>query len=555
MTNHAEIRPLADRVIDQIAAGEVVERPASIVKELVENSLDAGAGRITIELDDGGIERILVRDDGEGIAPDQLPRAVLRHYTSKLTAAEELTAIASLGFRGEALASIASVTEFTITSRTADQAHGWQLRLVQGEAVAPPQPIPHPVGTTVEARRLFAAVPARRHFLKRPRTELLHIQQLVRRAGFCYPAVGFSLLHDGRQSLSLPPVGEPGVTSRRWRALFGAEFCQHWAIVEAASDALHASGWVGEPGFSRQNADLQYIAVNGRIVRDRNIAHAVRMAYASAIPDGRHAAYALQLDVPRDAVDVNVHPGKTEVRFRDVRAVHDFVFGAVRGAVSEAQAQAQKPQPYPVATAGSPPGVADPHTPSGQASGLRSSGPPMPGPLATNLAAIAHDRYALVEQSGQLSVLDLHAAIRKVVEHRLAAGECAVRPLIIPESTPGSPTDHELDALRRVGVDFQRFGEDRLALRGVPVVVSEVDQVVFARELLRHITLGTAPREAVAASAARAFRTPPAVAERRAWFATLERRLADLNIARTAFVAAPDAAYFARLFEPEGAPR
>lgn len=546
MTNRAEIRPLADRVIDQIAAGEVVERPASIVKELVENSLDAGAGRITIELDDGGIERILVRDDGTGIAPEQLPRAVLRHYTSKLTAAEELTAIASLGFRGEALASIAAVTEFTITSRTADEAHGWQLRLIQGEAVAPPQPTPHPVGTSVEARRLFVTVPARRHFLKRARTELLHVQQLVRRAGFCYPAVGLRLLHDGRQNLSLPPVGEPGATARRWRALFGAEFCAHWASVEAAAEPLHVSGWVGEAGFSRQNADLQTIAVNGRIVRDRNIAHAVRMAYADDIPDGRHAAYALHLVVPSAAVDVNVHPGKTEVRFRDVRAVHDFVFGAVRGALREAPAPVR--QSYAAATVEAPPGVADPAAVPSAAPARRGRGAPIPG-APTNLAAIACDRYALVDQAGDLVVLDLHAALASVVKQRLAAGECAVRPLIIPESTPGTLSDAIIDALRRVGVEFHRFGEDRLVLRGVPVVVSEIDAGVFAREMLRHMGAGTAPADAVAASAAVAFRTPAGVTERRAWFATLERRLTTLDIVRTTFTAIPEAGDFARLFE------
>ena len=553
MTNSVEIRPLADRVIDQIAAGEVVERPASIVKELLENSLDAGASRITVELAEGGIERILVRDDGHGISPDQLPRAVLRHYTSKLTAAEELSAIASLGFRGEALASIASVTEFTITSRTADQAHGWQLRLGQGQAVAPPQPTPHPVGTTVEAVRLFAAVPARRHFLKRPRTELLHIQQLLRRAGFCYPAVGFRLLHEGRQALSLPPVGEAGATSRRWRALFGAEFCQHWTTVEAACAALHVSGWVGETGFSRQNADLQYVAVNGRIVRDRNIAHAVRMAYASSIPDGRHAAYALHLEVPREAVDVNVHPGKTEVRFRDLRAVHDFVFGAVRGALSAARA----PQPYPGVGAGveSPPAVAELQGSSSPATQRRGSEIPKRDGPASNLVAIAYDRYALTEQSGQLCVVDLQRALHSVVERRLASGECAIRPLIIPEAIAGSLSDDEIDALGRVGADFHRFGEDRLVLRGIPVVISEIDQAVFARELLRYVAAGTLPHSAVAASAALAFRTPAGLAERQTWFVTLERHLADLNIARTAFAVAPDAAFFARLFDPAAAPQ
>lgn len=552
MIQRPEIRPLADRVIDQIAAGEVVERPASIVKELIENSLDAGASRVTIELDEGGIERILVRDDGDGIAAEELPRAVLRHHTSKLTAAEELTAIASLGFRGEALASIASVTEFTLTSRTAEQPHGWQLRLLGGEVTAPPQPAPHAAGTTVEACRLFATVPARRHFLKRPRTELLQIQQLVRRAGFCYPKVGFRLLHDGRQNLSLPPVGEAGATTRRWRALFGAEFCQHWVHVEAASDALRISGWIGEADFSRQNADLQYVAVNGRIVRDRNIAHAVRMAYASDIPDGRHAAYALHLEVPRETVDVNVHPGKTEVRFRDVRAVHDFVFGAVRDALKPATAV----PPYsPSANPVPPPGVADSRGPTSAPHGRPHGRMPQATASAATLMGIAFDRYAIAELAGELRVIDSQAAIEYVVDQRLAAGECAPRPLIIPESIAGTLRDAVLEALGSLGVDLHRFGEGRLVLRGVPRVVSDIDPAVFARELLRQLETGSTPRTAVAASAGRAFSAPPGLAERRAWFTLLERQLAQLEISSAAFAAVPDAAWFATLFEPGAAPR
>jgi len=548
MIHRAQIRPLADRVIDQIAAGEVVERPVSIVKELIENSLDAGASRITIELDEGGIERILVRDDGAGIPPDELPRAVLRHYTSKLTAAEELTAIASLGFRGEALASIAAVTEFTLTSKTVDQAHGWQLRVAGGDAPAPPQPAPHGVGTSVEASRLFAAVPARRQFLKRPRTELLQIQQLIRRAGFCYPAVGFRLLHDGRQSLWLPPVGDAGATARRWRALFGAEFCRHQVRVEVEVDSagLRLSGWIGESDFSRQNADLQYVAVNGRIVRDRNIAHAVRMAYASGIPDGRHAAYALHLEVPRESVDVNVHPGKTEVRFRDVRAVHDFVFGAVRGALSETAAA---PPRYPDPGLAPPAAVAESHGP-GSTRSPRAHGPGLPQRVepAATLMAIAFDRYAIVEQARELCVIDLRAAIAHVVERRLVAGECSPRPLIIPETITGALSDAELDGLANVGVDVQRFGENRLVLRGVPRVTSDIDAAVFARELLRTIGTGSTPAAAVAAGAALAFIPPPGLTERRAWFATLERHVTQLDIPRAAVVAVPDRSWFAALF-------
>lgn len=547
MIQRPEIRPLADSVIDQIAAGEVVERPASIVKELIENSLDAGAARITVELDEGGIERILVRDDGDGIPSAELPRAVLRHYTSKLTDAGELAAIASLGFRGEALASIASVTDFTLTSRTAAEPHGWQLRLTGGAATTP-QAAPHAIGTTVEASRLFARVPARRQFLKRPRTELLQIQQLIRRAGFCYPEVGFRLVHDGRQNLSLPPAGEPGATARRWRALFGAEFCRHWARVDAAAGGLRISGWVGAGDFSRQNADLQFVAVNGRIVRDRNIAHAVRVAYAGDIPDGRHAAYALHLEVPRETVDVNVHPGKTEVRFRDVRAVHDFVFGGVRDALRDAVAA---PVYAPGGSAVAPPAVADSRGPHVIANPRRHAGSPPAATASATLMAIAFERYAITELAGELRVIDLRAAIGQVVARRLAGGECATRPLIIPEAIAGTLDDDAIAALADVGLDVDRFGDGRLVLRGVPIVVGEVDPAAFAAEIIRCLADGSAARTAVAAGAGRSFVVPPGVAERRAWFASLERHLARLDVPLAAVGALPDAAWFAALFETD----
>lgn len=548
------IHPLSDAAINQIAAGEVIERPASIVKELIENSLDAGARRIGIELDRGGIERIQIRDDGHGIEPDQLHLALSRHCTSKLVDAAELASIGSLGFRGEALASIAAVAEVSLISRTAAHAHGWRVDSRPGGEPARPRPDPHALGTTIEVRGLFATLPARRRFLKRPRTEFLYIQQLLRRAGFCYAEVAFTVIHDGRQTLSLPAPRHASSEQRRRRTLFGQEFTERAQRLDVSIDGLQIRGWVGEVGYSRQNSDLQTLAVNRRIVRDRHIAHAVRMAYGGTLVEGRYAAYALHLELPAAALDVNVHPGKAEVRFHDPRTVHDLVYVAVKRALGGADTPLAS-APYAEASVALPvPGVADSPAPARPPASIRRPGPvalPHLPPAADSLLAITADRFALSDDEGVVRVMDLHAAIRAVVHARLVRGERGGRPLIVPEAINIALGDERLEALAPFGVEFGRLGEAKLALRTVPVVINEVDPGVFGAALATAVAAGAEEIDAIALAAARAFRAPRTIGERRRWFASLKHHLLELGCGAEDFSAALGPDRLSGLFESD----
>ena len=552
MTAPPLIRPLSDAAINEIAAGEVIERPVSIVKELIENSLDAGAVRIVIDLTAGGIERIQIRDDGHGIAPDQLHLALARHCTSKLIEAAELAAIRSLGFRGEALASIAAVAEVSIISRTAADTHGWRIDIGSGDESSPPRPQPHPLGTTVEIRHLFAKTPARRRFLKRPRTEFLHIQQFLRRAGFCYPEVAFHVIHNGRQGLSLPAPRNASAVERRWRTLFGREFTARARVLDVTVDALHIRGWVGERDYSRQNSDLQTIAVNRRIVRDRHIAHAVRLAYDHGIEDGRYAAYALHLELPAEAVDVNVHPGKAEVRFHDPRTVHDLLYAAVKQALDKAQQSPQK-QAYAAPILQPDFGVAEGVlSPRASASHRRGAAVSMPhlAPAAANLMCIVADRFALFEHENAVMVMDLHRAIRVVVHSRLTSGERDPRPLIIPEALKFDLSDQCLAALLTCGIEIGRLGEERLALRSIPVIVSEVESGLFGTLMAAALVAGANEIDAIASAAAAAFRAPRTGVERGRWFATLGVYLAKMGRSPEDFSVIMGTDKLSRLFDP-----
>lgn len=328
------IRPLPDLLIDQIAAGEVVERPASVVKELVENALDAGARRIDIELEEGGVRLIRIRDDGGGIAPEELPLAVARHATSKIASLDDLEAVATLGFRGEALPSIASVGRFLLSSRRADDAHGHALRMEGGQpdAVAPR---PHPVGTTVEVRDLFYNVPARRKFLRKERTELGHIEEWLRSLALARPDVELRIAHNGRATRRYKAGDDAAL---RLGETLGGEFVQHALRIDHAAAGLRLHGWIARATYSRAGTDQQYLYVNGRAVRDRGVAHAVKLAYRDVLFHGRQPAYVLFLELDPHRVDVNVHPAKHEVRFRDARLVHDFVHRTLEEALAQTRA-------------------------------------------------------------------------------------------------------------------------------------------------------------------------------------------------------------------------
>lgn len=344
MTDVRAIHLLSPRLANQIAAGEVVERPSSVAKELLENCLDAGAKRIDIDVEQGGVKRLQIRDDGHGIPADQLPLSLARHATSKIADLEDLEGVASLGFRGEALASISSVSRLTLTSRTADADQAWQVE-AEGRDMQPRvQPAAHPVGTTVEVCDLFFNTPARRKFLRTEKTEFDHLQDVIKRMALARFDVGFHLRHNGKSILALHPAQDEASQARRIAAVCGDAFLEQALPINVERNGLHLWGWVGLPTFSRSKADMQHFYVNSRIVSDRLVTHAVRQAYRDVLYGGRHPAYVLFLELDPGTVDVNVHPTKHEVRFREGRSVHDFLYGTLHRAIADVRPE-EKTEP------------------------------------------------------------------------------------------------------------------------------------------------------------------------------------------------------------------
>jgi DNA mismatch repair protein MutL len=337
----ARIQLLSPRLANQIAAGEVVERPASVIKELLENSLDSGARRIDVDVEQAGIKLLRVRDDGGGISSDDLPLALARHATSKIRELEDLERVMSLGFRGEALASISSVARLTLTSRTRDADQAWQVETEGRDMASRVQPAAHPVGTSVEVRDLFFNTPARRKFLKAEKTEFDHLQEVIKRMALARFDVAFHLRHNGKTILSLHEARDDVARARRVSAVCGPGFLEQALPIEVERNGLKLWGWVGLPTFSRSQADLQYFFVNGRAVRDKLVAHAVRQAYRDVLFNGRHPTFVLFFEVDPAVVDVNVHPTKHEVRFRDGRMVHDFLYGTLHRALGNVRPEDQ----------------------------------------------------------------------------------------------------------------------------------------------------------------------------------------------------------------------
>jgi DNA mismatch repair protein MutL len=347
--NMATIQLLPDLLINQIAAGEVIERPASALKELLENSLDAGATEIAVQLEGGGIKLLRVRDNGCGIAPAELPFALMRHATSKILSLDDLQRVSSMGFRGEALASMASVAQVTLTSRNADAAHAWQIQAVDGTQ-SDATPAAHAQGTSVEMRELYFNTPARRKFLKTEGTEFAYCEEAFKRIALSRPDVAFSLQHNNRIVWQLPAVREQA-TLKRVAALLGEEFAQSAVTVDRQVANLNLYGMVSLPAYSRATRDAQYFFVNGRFVRDKVLAHAVRQAYQDILHGQRHPAFVLFLDMPPEQVDVNVHPAKSEVRFRESQSIHQFVFHTLHQTLSTPMAESKAAAPASPATA------------------------------------------------------------------------------------------------------------------------------------------------------------------------------------------------------------
>ncbi|MEO0437069.1 MAG: DNA mismatch repair endonuclease MutL [Pseudomonadota bacterium] len=352
----SRIKRLSSRLANQIAAGEVVERPASVVKELLENSLDAGARKVEIDIEAAGSKLIRVRDDGVGVSEEDLPLALDRHATSKIDSLDDLEQVTSLGFRGEALASISSVAHLTLTSNTdSESSSGFAASSSGREMQVKLRPAPHPRGTTVEVRDLFFNTPARRKFLKTERTEFGHLEDVVKRLALSRPDVAFSLRHNGRQIHDLRPAQAEQERLRRLASLCGPAFVENTVEVDRSAAELSLRGWVAQPTFSRSQADLQHFFVNGRYIKDKLIAHAVRQAFSDVLYHGRHPAFVLFLEIDPSAVDVNVHPTKHEVRFRDGRAVHSFIYSTLHRTVADLRPDSQNLTPAPAPSAASAP--------------------------------------------------------------------------------------------------------------------------------------------------------------------------------------------------------
>lgn len=329
------IRQLPTHLINQIAAGEVVERPASVVKELLENALDAGSSQIAIDIEQGGAKRIRIRDNGCGIPRDELALALSRHATSKIASLEDLEQVRSLGFRGEALPSIASVSRLNVRSRHQESEQGWQLFGDGQEVFAEPEPCSHNVGTTIDVADLFFNTPARRKFLKTEKTEFRHIEDIVRKMALSRFDVSFELNHNQKNTLRLPTTSDRTTEERRIAEICGSNFAEHSLYLDYEAAGMHLWGWIGLPSFSRSQADLQYFYVNGRNVRDRLITHAVKQAYQDVMYNGRHPSFVLFLELDPQLVDVNAHPTKQEIRFREGRLAHDFLFRTLHQALAE----------------------------------------------------------------------------------------------------------------------------------------------------------------------------------------------------------------------------
>jgi DNA mismatch repair protein MutL len=509
------IQVLPTQLINQIAAGEVIERPASVVKELLENSLDAAARRIDIDIEQGGKRRIRVRDDGGGIAADELPLALSRHATSKLASLEELERINSLGFRGEALPSIASVSRLQLSSRTPAADSGWTVQGNGSDTTATPAPVAHTTGTTVDVRDLFFNTPARRRFLRTETTEFRHIEQVVRRLALSCFQVAIHLQHNRRPVLQLPAAASMEQREGRVARVCGQAFMEQALHVEHAAAGLSLHGWVALPAFSRSQPDLQFFYVNNRMVRDKLVTHAIRQAYQDVLFHGRHPAYVLFLEIDPATVDVNAHPTKHEVRFRDSRLVHDYLFrtlhealAAVRPAgVTPAPAQPAESRRSAVVAGGAPAQGGLPLGVQEQISRYAALHPPFPDsaavtthepaadaefPLGFALAQL-HGVYILAQNAAGLVLVDMHAAHERITYEGLKAAQAAAgiraQPLLVPLTLDVSRREADVCEERQgwfaeLGLEVDRLGPEQIVVRQVPVLLHEADIAALVRDLL-----------------------------------------------------------------------
>jgi len=515
------IRLLPDLLINQIAAGEVIERPASALKELMENSLDAGATEIAVQLEGGGIKLLRVRDNGGGIAHGELPFALLRHATSKIASLEDLQRVASMGFRGEALASMAAVAQVTLTSRITESAHAWQIEAVDGTQ-SDAAPAAHTQGTSVELRELYFNTPARRKFLKSEGTEFAYCEETFKRIALSRPDVAFSLQHNNRMVWQLSAHS----LQQRIAALLGDEFAQSAVTVDRQAANLRLYGMAALPAYSRATRDAQFFFVNGRFVRDKVLAHALRQAYQDILHHQRHPAFVLFLDMPPEQVDVNVHPAKSEVRFRESQAIHQFVFHTLQQALSMPMAESNAAVPTSPQTAersfignaplprfqqqNMPLGIAqqesayrlwEAQTEKGNTEpGFAPSPSPLlpshgEAPLGYALAQLS-GIYILAQNQYGMVIVDMHAAHERIVYEKLKDAfdqqQIPTQPLLIPVSFAADALDvataeEEQKALAQLGFDIAPLSPNTLAVRAMPAMLKQAHAEATARDVLHEL--------------------------------------------------------------------
>jgi len=531
-----KIQLLSPRLANQIAAGEVVERPASVVKELLENALDAGATKLSLDIEEGGVQLIRIQDNGSGISKEDLPLALNRHATSKITNLEDLEGVATLGFRGEALASVSSVSRLTLSSGTEDQIHSWQVTTAGRDMTTSITPCAHPKGTTVEVKDLFFNTPARRKFLKTTKTEFSHLSEIVKRIALSHFEVQISLNHNQKAIYHLPPCTTAQLKEKRLAALLNNDFAKQSLFINAEASGLKLSGWVGLPTYNRSQADFQYFFVNGRPVKDRVVNHAVKQAYRDVLFHGRHAAFVLYLELDPKLVDVNVHPTKHEVRFRESRLVHDFLFHHLHRIIGEIRPKNDQISPTSLHSRETAPEL---H--STNSMDFQHRMPLMPGnesstnfnqtsqkynstyqiqerqidvqlksmPYLANSEtqkeiagqmgyAIAqlHGIYILAQNENGLILVDMHAAHERITYEKLKTAfdqqSLQAQPLLIPVSLEVTPIQAETIELHHT--DINQFGfeltvlsENSATIRRVPAFLHHADPKPLVLDLLNDL--------------------------------------------------------------------
>ncbi len=528
------IHALPIQLINQIAAGEVVERPSSVVKELIENCFDAGASQITIEIEQGGARLIKIRDDGCGIDKEDLPLALSRHATSKISSLQDLEQVASMGFRGEALPSISSVARLTLISRTANAECAWSVTADGSEQNFDPQPDPHPQGTTIDVRDLFYNTPARRKFLKAEKTEFAHIETLIKRMTLSRFDIGFTLFHNQKEIFNLKPAISPSAQEQRIGSICGPTFIENSVKIEFSASGLHLTGWVGLPTFSRSQQDMQFFYVNGRLIKDKLVSHAVKQAFQDVLFHGRHPVFVLYLTLDPTLVDVNAHPAKLEVRFREGRLVHDFLFSALYRSLADIRpenridhitvtdnlaldsAHETDPRAHFKSI-----GAYTPRPPqqnllpltiaeaiSGYTS-LYSSDLPLQKPENTvsehsdshplgYAVAHLHATFIVAETPKGIILVDTHAAHERITYERLKQqyqeGGIPSQPLLLPikitvSSSEADLAESEDSFFSSLGFELTRSGPETIILRSTPALLGNIDKEKLIRDVLADISV------------------------------------------------------------------